>query len=96
MQLLSKLHNAQEYIYAPLRNTSSNMQTYVLCPGRAYLSAYSKPGNWEAVFDYFGKEYTISIVLNYIELALAGKVWKGKKNSSPWSAINKLLAKYDL
>lgn len=50
------------------------MQTYVLCPGRADVSAYSKPGIWEAVFDDFGKEYTISIVLNDTGLALAGKV----------------------
>lgn len=72
-ELLSKLHSAQEYIHAPLRNTSSNMQTYVLCPGRADLSAYSKLGNWEKVFNFFGKEYTISIALNDTELALAGK-----------------------
>lgn len=73
-ELLSKLHSAQGYIHAPLRNTSSNMQTYVLCPGRADLSAYSKPGNWEKAFDFFGKECTISITLNDTEPALAGKV----------------------
>lgn len=50
-----KLHSAQEYIHAPLRNTSSNMQTYVLFSGRPDLSAYGKLGNWEEVFDFLEK-----------------------------------------
>lgn len=50
-----KLHSAQEYIHAPLRNTSNNMQTYVLCSGRADPSAHSKLGNWEEVFDFLKK-----------------------------------------
>ena len=60
------------------------MQTYVLCPGRADLSAYSKLGNWEEVLHFFGKEYTISIALNDTELALAlaGKVILKMENSS--------------
>lgn len=48
--------------------------TYVLCSGRADLSAYSKLGNWEEVFYFFGKEYIISIALNGTKLASAGKV----------------------
>lgn len=54
-ELLSKLHSAQEYIHAPLRNTSSNMQAYVLCPGRADLSAYSKLGNWRRFLIFLEK-----------------------------------------
>lgn len=50
-----KLHSAQEYIHAPLRHTPSNMQTYVLCSGRVDPSAYSKPGNWEEVFNFLEK-----------------------------------------
>lgn len=67
-ELLSKLHSAQEYIHAPLRNTSSNMQTYVLCPGRADLCVYTwKLGGgfrffWKRIHNFHTTEwYRLSI-----------------------------------